>query len=252
MTAREITITEALTKAPLLPTDFLSTQQLSIRAIDQAWVSKRATELPNALLPGMPNVAGALFEAVEVLYDRIGPNAQEDVCAMVYTPNNDTDPYIVAIPLAHLTNRERQRGTGMPPVAARPDNKDSTLQEEFENLLFEEGSFDPSIVNKDARGKYTTPWVNARWEGFQMYHKRLTVAGTRNFQPKFKKVLGRFVIGKLTSAGAVNFHNVPYRHQTKALALEEANRLATEYGGSFAIFRCLDIITSDTEKGNEE
>lgn len=248
MTVRELSVTEALSKPELTPVDFLSTEPLSLRAIDQVWVKKRAAALTNAVDPGMPNIEGALFEAVEVLYDRIGPNAKEDALAMIFTPGNDTDPYIVAIPLNRLTNREKQQGTGMPPVAARPDIKEGALREEFENLLFEEGSFDPSILNRDERGKYTTAWVNARWEGFQMYHNKLTIAGTANYKPRYAKTLGRFVISKVGPTGAVTFHPVPFRHQTKALAFEEANRLSTEHNGVFAVFRCLDIIDNRQEQ----
>lgn len=242
MTVREMTVAEMMTKPELTPVDFLSTEPLSLRAIDQAWVNKRAAQLVNPVDPGMPNVEGALFEAVEVLYDRIGPNAKEDVCAMVFTPANDTDPYVVAIPLTHLTNREKQQGLGMPPVAARPDRKECSLREEFENLLFEEGSFDPKVLDRDSRDRYVMQWVNARWEGFQMYHNKLTIAGATNYKPKYAKTLGRYVISKVGPTGAVQFHNVPFRHQTKALAFEEANRLSTEYQGVFAVFRCLDII----------
>ena len=220
--------------------DFLSAEPLSLRAIDQAWIKKRAVEL------GRSDIQGALEEAVGVLYERIGPNAK-DAPAMVFTPGNDTDPYIVAIPLDHLTNREKGQSKGMPPVAERPDVKHSTLRDEFENLLFESGSFDPSILKLDAKGRYATPWVNARWEGFMMYHSKLTIAGTDNYKPKYAKTLGRYVIGKVAPTGAVLFHKVPFRHQTKALALEEANRLSTDFDGAFAVYRCLDII--DNRKG---
>jgi hypothetical protein len=225
-----------MTVQELTPVDFLSTEPLSLRAIDQAWVNKRTVEL------GQPNVEAALLEAVEVLHERIGPNVKEDAPVMVYTPANDTDPYVVAIPLTRRTTRELQQGHGMPPVAARPDNKNCTLREEFENLLFEEGSFDPKVLDRDSRDKYVMQWVNARWEGFQMYHNKLTLAGTASYKPKYAKTLGRFIIGKVTQTGAVNIHNVPYRHQTKALAMEEANRLSTEHKGVFAVFRCLDIV----------
>lgn len=225
-----------MTAQELTPVDFLSTEPLSLRAIDQAWVHKRASELGHA------TTEGALLEAVEVLHERIGPNVKEDAAVMVFTPTNDTDPYIVAIPLTRLTTREKQQGLGMPPVAARPDRKECSLREEFENLLFEEGSFDPSVLKRDSRDKYVMQWVNARWEGFQMYHNKLTIAGTSGYKPKYAKTLGRYVISQVGPTGAVNFHNVPFRHQTKALAFEEANRLSTEHNRVFAVFRCMDII----------
>mgnify|MGYP003407763763 FL=1 len=225
--------------------DFLATEPLSLRAIDQAWIKNRAVEL------GCSDIQGALEEAVGVLYERIGPNAK-DAPAMVFTPGNDTDPYIVAIPLDHLTNREKGQSKGMPPVAERPDVKHSTLRDEFENLLFESGSFDPSILKLDAKGRYVTPWVNARWEGFMMYHNKLTIAGTDNYKPKYAKTLGRYVIGKVAPTGAVLFHKVPFRHQTKAMALEEANRLSTDFDGAFAVYRCLDIIDNRTGQSDEE
>lgn len=252
MTVREVTIMEALTKPELTPVDFLSTEPLSLRAIDQAWVKKRAAQLTNAIDPGMPNIEGALFEAVEVLYDRIGPNAKEDVCAMLFTPANDTDPYIVAIPLAYRTTREKQQGLGTPPAPLRPDTKNLTLRDEFENLLFEEGSFDPKVLDRDSRGKYVTQWVNARWEGFQMYHNKLTIASSDSYSPKYAKTLGRYVLGKVGAAGVAIFTKAPYRHQTKALALEEANRLSALFGEPFALFRCLDIIDNRQEESHEE
>mgnify|MGYP003407734786 CR=1 FL=1 len=215
--------------------DFLATEPLSLRAIDQTWIKNRAVEL------GCSDIQGALEEAVGVLYERIGPNAK-DAPAMVFTPGNDTDPYIVAIPLDHLTNRERGQSKGMPPVAERPDVKHSTLRDEFENLLFESGSFDPSITKVDDKGRYVVLWVRARWEGFQMYHTKLTIESSDSYKPKYAKTLGRYVIGKVAPTGAVLFHKVPFRHQTKALALEEANRLSADFDGAFAIYRCLDII----------
>lgn len=229
--------------------EFLSPEPLSLRAIDQAWVKKRAAVLPNSKFPNEPNIEGALIEALDTLYERIGENAKPDIPAMVFAPDNDTDPYVIGIPLDKRRSREKREARGHAP--ANPpivDLKELTLREDFENLLFQQGSFEPHIVNRDERGRYITPWVNARWEGFQMYHNDLVVMTSGKYKNKYARTLGRYVIGKLVLNGGVMFKQVPFRHQTKALALEEANRLSTEFGEPFAIFRCLDIIDTTERK----
>jgi hypothetical protein len=233
-----------MTTQSLPPLDFLSPEPLSLKAIDQTWLNKRAAELANPETPDVPNIEGALLEALDQLYERIGTNAKDDVPALVFAPDNATDPYVVGISLDRRSGRERRGADRGPanPTPLMPDTKENTLREDFENLLFESGSFDPGIVTRDGNGRYLVPWVNARWEGFQMYHSKLVVNSTGTFKNKYTRTLGRYVIGKVAVNGGVIFKQIPFRHQTKALALEEANRLSVDLGGAFAVFRCLDII----------
>jgi len=68
------------------------------------------------------------------------------------------------------------------------------------------------------------------------------VAGKPTFKNRYNRTLGRYVIGKVGHQGKAIFTTAPYRHQTRAEAMQEANLLALELGEPFAVFRCLDII----------
>lgn len=233
-----------LENPPLVDTDFLANESYSFRAVDNAWVRKRAAQLVNPIDLGQPNILGALVEAAEVLYDRVGVNAKEDAHALFFYADNDTDPFVIAIPLDHrsIVEKRAEKGPITPPPKPTPPAKETTLREDFEDLLFQEGSFDHKVLDRLQNGRYKTPWVQAKWEGFCMYHNKLVTLPAEKYKPRYDKVLGRYIIGKVGDTGAILFHNVPFRHQTKALALEEANRLSAEFQHPFAIFRCLDII----------
>lgn len=220
---------------------FLSPEPFSLRAIDQTWVNHRAAQLGS---PEEPDISGALTEVAQTLYERIGDNVKDEGEPVVFMPGNETDPYVIGIPLDQRRARLKREGKA-PPVALVPDNKEMSLREEFEDLLFQEGSFDPSILDRADNDRYVVPWVNARWEGFQMYHRRLTLVSTDKFKAKYNRTLGRYVLGKVAINGSVLFTKTPFRHQTKAQALEEANRLSTEFSAPFALFRCLDIVDAD-------
>lgn len=230
-----------------LELEFLSQVPLSLRAVDQAWVNERAAQIPNEAFPGEPNVEAALAEVVERLHQRLGQNVKEDTPGFVYTPDNDTDPYVVCVPLDKLSRGQRLERNR---IHREPDNtpsrltdtSESNLRKEFENLLFQDLLLEEKVLEQDHLGRYITPWVNARWEGFQMYHRHLTVAGKPAFKNRYNRTLGRYVIGKIGHQGKAIFTTAPFRHQTKAEAMQEANRLAVELGEPFAVFRCLDII----------
>lgn len=226
--------------------DFLFPTPLSLRAISQNWVNTRAKQIPNEQQPGEPNVQAALDEAVDRILERIGHNLNEEKPGTIYAPDNDTDPYIVCIPLNNLTGRLKRSHVGLEkgvlPTQIKPDVVESTLQDEFEDLLFQDLMLEQKVLDKDEQGKYKTSWVNARWEGFQMYHRHLTIAGKPAFKNRYNRTLGRYVVGQVGHQGKVVFTRVPFRHPTRASAMEEANRVAAEQQQPFAVFRCLDII----------
>lgn len=228
-----------MTTQTLPELEFLSKQAISLRAIDQEWIKTRALELGD-------DPVAALSEAVQTLYDRIGHNVKEDEEVMVFTPENDTDPYVVGIYLDQRTVRQKLAANNATrPAPAMLDSKENSMREDFENLLFEQCPCEPSVIQRDERGRYVVAWVNARWEGFLMYHNNISVIKQNKFQNKYVRTLGRYVIGKMALNGAVLFTKAPFRHQTKALAMEEANRLSTELGEVFAVFRCLDIVDAN-------
>lgn len=227
--------------------DFMFNKSLSLKAIDGPWVRARAAELVTPDNP-VPDNQAALLEAVEVLQVRLGHNLVDDTPVMVFEPSNDEDPYIVGISIHQFTprgNRKAKPASKLVTPTEPPriqDTKQNTLREDFENMLFEMGGHPPSIVDRDDRDVYILPWVQEQWNGFKMYHYRFTSAGTDTHKGKYDRTLGRYVIGKINFNGSATFHAMPYRHQTKALAKEEANRLSMEHNCPFGVFRCLDIV----------
>lgn len=231
-----------MNQEPFVNPDFMFKEPLSLRAIDPVWVRKRAAEL--GLVNGEPDINGALTEVADNLTVRMKNNALPDTPVMVYAPINEEDPYILGIAIHRITPRgirkPKEHVVKEPPLET--DKNPNALRDDFENMLFEEGDYPPSIVDRDGQDEYLLPWVNSQWMGFQMYHRRFTNAGSPEHKAKYNNALGRYVIGKIQLNGTVGFHHQPYRHKTKASALEEANRLVDDYNTPFAVFRCLDIV----------
>jgi hypothetical protein len=50
------------------------------------------------------------------------------------------------------------------------------------------------------------------------------------------------VVAKIAKNSTFMFTKVPFRHQTKSLAMAEANRLVEEFQEPFAVLRCVDIL----------
>lgn len=230
---------------PLSELEFLSKDALSIRAIDNAWVRERAWELSGDKGPDMSHIQEVLTEVVQALYERLGHNAADDMPAMLFFPSNELDPYIVGLHINHRTNYQKRLMASIEaniPHIPTKVSAETSLREDFENLLFEEGAVNPNDLDVDENNRYIKKWVKARWEGFMMYHNNNTAVKSASFKNKYNNTLSRYVIGKVTEAGKVVFTAAPYRHKTKALAMEEANRLAAQFIAPFAVFRCLDII----------
>lgn len=223
-------------------TGFLLEGAYSLRPIDQVWLRKRAAELN----PEEPDLQRALEEAVETLRDNLGHNLDEDAEMLLYSSDSNTDPYIVALPIKKRRNPGDQVRNVTPPVAKRPDLKESSIQLEFENILFESNEeFGLNDLEKNDMDEYVNNDVRQRWEGFKLYHEKLTIEATPHFKKEYHKSLGRYVVGKITRNGTSLFIKTPFRHQTKALAMEEACRLSGEHNEAFGIFRCLDIVSPE-------
>ena len=225
--------------------NFLSPMPFSLKAISQEWVNKRAGELVNGVDPGQPNVEGALYEAAQVLFERAGANASDDECAILYTPSNDKDPYIIGIPLDQRPLRSKRKSrilAGYKPILPKP-TPETSIRLDFENLMFETvDGFNISDLDCNEEGEYKNPITQSYWKGFCMYHNKLTIVSNGAFKPKYSKTLGVYVVARVATNGTAVFTQSPFRHYTKAGALEEANRLTATHGSPFAIFRCLDII----------
>lgn len=232
---------------------FLHAKCWSMKAIDQNWINQRSNELADPIT-GTPDISAALGEVVEALVGRIGNNIGSSEEAVIYVPGNETDPYVVGIELRKNTKRGPRAGAKPPyeeamTVLEMQDPKESCLRDDFEDLLFQEDAYLPSIIDRDPQGRYILDWVNERWAGFQMYEQRLVAHNSDYYDGKYCKTLGRYVVGRMANNGAVVFRTMPFRHQTKALAMEEANRQTETLGGAFAVYRCLDII-HNTPRGS--
>ena len=230
--------------------DFLSELPLSLRAIDQNWVNQRAVELVAAAESNAPiEVSEARYqileEIVERLGERLGSNLRDDALALLFSPSNETDPYVVGLPIdgrsSHQKRIERAKETPRPaPPQVSLDYR--TVRADFEDGLFQTGEYELSVLDKDEDGNYLEQWVTDRWKGFQMFYNQMVIANSGKFKNKYSKTLGRYVVGKIANNGAALFVRAPFRHETKAGAFQEANNLSTEHASPFGVFRCLDII----------
>lgn len=215
--------------------NFFHPQAYSVRTIDPQWVSKRTEELGDE--------QAALNEVLEQLMVRVDQNYDESRDPLVYMPDGEGEPYILAIPICNVPVRKRPKAeTPVRKHQPNPDNKRSSLRDDFEQLVFE---IYPTLNKSDLAKEndiYINPLVKASWEGFKLHHSRLTEANSHTYRDNYNKTLGRYVIGKINQAGVALFNHAPYRHLTLTAATEEAKRLTAEKNEAFGIFRCLDII----------
>lgn len=237
------------------PDNFLCQRPFSIRVVDQDWVNARAAEIAKTNGVAEPDVQSALMEVVDRVEQRAAWNYDQEKPILVYAPSGDQDPYVVAVPLVRHRNKNHVRTTPAAnhnPGAVHAEAA-QTLKEEFENLIFErEQGLDPADLAVDDRGHYVNRYVAALYEGFRMYHGKLVSLKGANFRENYEKSLGRYVIAKVNNAGVSLFVPAPFRHRTKALAMEEANRLATNTSHAFGVFRCLDIVLPPIEEQTED
>lgn len=227
---------------PDLP--FFNEKEYSLKAISQTWLNMRCGELGGDL-------QGAFQEVLDGLVDRLGNNVEQEGECRIYFPDNETDPYVFAIPLDRRSEFLRSKAKAqarvqhlMPlqTVEQVAENKTTTVKEDFENLLFEENDgYDHRLLNTDEQGNYTDPKTRNRWEGFLMYHQNFTILGKDHYKNKYGKTLGKYVVARLAKNGIAIFTAAPYRHQTKADAVEKANALSKEFMAPFSVFRCMDI-----------
>lgn len=228
--------------------EFFHHEPLSLRAISREWVINRALELGRGSTE--PDIRGALAEAVELITARTAWNLAEGRDVLVYEPDGEGDPYVVAIPLNSFG-----RGGGKPrldPPATQtpkiPDTKRRNIVDDFEDIVFEmDFELTPSDLDRDQNGRYINAHVRALFTGFKMYHDKLTMARSEQFRINYNKTLGRYVLAKVGNNGIAIFTKAPFRHLSKAMAIEEANRLSEQLDEAVGIFRCLDIIKVDKE-----
>lgn len=224
-------------------TELITLEGIGYRAVASDYVMKRAYALSDTSFPDLP---AALKEIAETISERFGANLIEGEVT-VYYPTSSKDPYVFGIPCTKNTKKKVNQVNKEDPLAIiksrpfRPEVKGNTLQQDFEDALFEDKARPISATNKTPDGIYTNPIIQAQWEGFKLYHSKFD----KDLSKRQDKTLGRYVIGKVIVSGQVKFHELPFRHPTKATAMEEANRLANTYGGGFGVFRCIEIVNKD-------
>ncbi|MNM27148.1 hypothetical protein D3C81_376330 [compost metagenome] len=86
------------------------------------------------------------------------------------------------------------------------------------------------------------------WDGFRLYHNNLTIEAKPVFRQNYHKALGRYVLARVGNNGVPIFTKAPFRHQTKAQAIEEAGRLSQEFKVGFGVYRCLDIVVCEPKE----
>lgn len=222
---------------------------LSLHHIDSIWVNQRAKELSDARGHKRPDIKGALADAADKFIDEVGDNLDDSRDLAVYQPSGDSDPYIIAVPIKDFPVAVVAEA----PVPFKLHEHPNTIQEDFENALFEtEVGATPSELAKDADGRYIQSRIRLLWFGFNLYHQKMTMARRAEFREAYHKPLGSYIVGKVYENGGTVFTKVPTRFRTKALAFEEANRLQESHGEAWGIWRCIDIIGKKDTQPEEE
>lgn len=223
--------------------NFLPANPWSLRPVCQDWVNRRAAELGG-------DVSAALSEVYEVFAQRTSYNFDHDREPLVYTPDGPNDPYILALPLVKYRGGQAPSiKPAKPHVPGDPKLKTSNLKDEFENYVFEgDDELTLDDLDVDDHGVYLNQRVRGLFDGFKLYHDKVTMADCTDFRDPYLRILGRFVVAKVTPGGAALFTKAPFRHHTKADALEEAHRLVGELNDGFAVFRCMAIIGKPKEE----
>lgn len=226
---------------------------LSLHHIDSAWVNQRAKELSDARGHKRPDIKGALSDAADQFVDLAGDNLDISRDLAVYQPSGDTDPYIIAVPIIVSTPSVPATVPAADPVPFKLHEHPNTIQEDFENALFEtEVGATPAELAKDSDGRYIHSRIRLLWFGFNLYHQKMTMARRAEFREAYHKPLGSYIVGKVYENGGTVFTKVPTRFRTKALAFEEANRLQEAHGEAWGIWRCIDIIGKKDTQPEEE
>lgn len=228
---------------------------LSLHHVDAEWVNQRAKELSDSRGHKRPDVKGALSDAADKFMDEVGDNLDDSRDLVVYQPSGDSDPYIIAVPIKDVITLQPMAATvePLPPVPFKLHEVPNTIQEDFENALFEtEVGATPSELAKDSDGRYLSSRIRLLWFGFNLYHQKMTMARRTEFREAYHKPLGSYIVGKVFENGGTIFTKVPTRFRTKALAFEEANRLLDEHGEAWGVWRCVDILGKGDVKPVEE
>jgi len=217
---------------------------VQLRAVSTVWLKKRSTELATEQNLPEHDIEGALQEAVEVFRRRLAWNFDEASDVLVYEPSGPDDPYILALP---LVKEQHPKKPLTPPKNDYPNSAKPaavlTLKGEFERLMkAREEPLGEGGLSLNAEGEYINLHVRSMFEGFCMYHRDLSCFRQPTYKPAYDRIMGRYVVGAVTKTGSVLFTRAPYRHQRLDLAVTEAKRLAEEKEGTFAVFRCVDVI----------
>lgn len=226
--------------------DMFHKQPYSFRAICPEWVVKRGLEIS---VNDTPDVLGALNEALQTILVRVDRNLDESREPLVYFPDHEGEPYMLLIPILNVNSRKIPKAeVPVRTTTPNPNNKRSSLRMEFEESVFEMApNLEKSDLARDVNGKYKNAYVNALWEGFKFYHNKFTQANSVTWRENYQKTLGRYVLAKVGLNGVALFNRAPYRHMTLGQATTEAERLVSEFGEGFGIFRCIDVIGKPTE-----
>lgn len=98
--------------------------------------------------------------------------------------------------------------------------------------------------HEDAKGGSLHAYKNKKtqqlWLGYKLHHEMRYAA--RWVNPRdVERPLGKYVVAKINHIGVPSFSHHPFRHHLRKDAVAEANRLGVEYGGRFAVFRCIEV-----------
>lgn len=229
---------------------FFAKEPFALRAIDQEWLNKRANELGN--MAG-PDLDAALDEVLADLYARMGVNLDKGRCSIIHSPGDEGDPYIIAVPIIKPNSRivksmtrkvstEAMLAVADAPRSAR-EKVEESLRLQFEEMVsvLPEGLGHHGLVRTPS-GRYVDQKFQGMWEGFLLYHDGMTTIGQGLPGRHDHRIMGHYVVGKVVKTGVAIFTKAPYRHATKAGAMEECLRLKEEFNETFAIFRCVDVV----------
>lgn len=219
--------------------NFAPKAPVSLRAVDAAWVADRATATGVTPLEVIQEVANGLVE-------RLNHNMDATRDVLLYSPENEDGPYILALPLkweSSKTKKQSAEAKPLPKSFINSDADNNKIVKEFETLIRKKyPGLDDFVFVRNQLGIYLDPKIKDLWDGFWLYHESQTTVSDTVNKKMYEKSLGRFILGKIVASGSVMFPTAPYRHATRQGATEEALRLSGTYGCSFAIYRAVDVV----------
>lgn len=99
---------------------------------------------------------------------------------------------------------------------------------------------------KGQEGRFLDKKTHQMWLGYEIAHRAPHYRATE--EEYQSAIMGKYIIGNHVGPGVkLMMSHKPMVHGTKRTAFEEANRLTTEYGGPYAVFRCVKTFERVTE-----